>query len=105
MLVWIPLAVFVVSVVGGITFAVLRGVALWRQLKRTKGAFGSETERITRAVDEIQDHLDHAGKSNERLATAAERLRVSRAYLDVQLAAVREARGALARPFWFLPGL
>ena len=35
----------------------------------------------------------------------AERLAVSRAKLDVQLEAIREARHAMRRLLWFLPGV
>jgi septal ring factor EnvC (AmiA/AmiB activator) len=77
---------------------------MWRNLKRTSRAFSAQTAAITRSLDEIDGHLQRAGKSNDQLAAAAERLRSSRERLAVQLAAVHEARVAVTRTFWFLPG-
>jgi hypothetical protein len=39
------------------------------------------------------------------LTAATNRLSTSRSQLDVQLAAVREARAQVRRTFWFVPGL
>ena len=105
MVFWIALAVLLVGVVGGIAYVVVRGLALWRRLKRTGGAFGDEAARISEASAQIQGHLDRASASSGRLAEAAQRLAVSRARLDVQLQAVREARHTLRRVLWFLPGV
>ena len=105
MAIWIALLVLVLGVAGGLAYAVVRGISLWRHLKRTGRTFGEETGRITQAVDWIATHLDRAGESNARLAAASDRLRTSRQRLDLQLAAVREARAAIGRTFWFLPGV
>ncbi len=104
MAVWIALAFSLVAVVAGLVYVVVRGLALWRQLKRTGSAFGAEADRISRVSAEIQVHLDRASASNEQLGSAAARLAASRARLDVQLQAVREARHAMRRLAWFLPG-
>ena len=105
MAVWFALAFYLVGLVAGLVYAVLRGLALWRQVKRTSGAFGDETARIAEATEQIQEHLDRASASSERLSAVAERLAVSRAKLDVQLQAIREARHAMRRLLWFLPGV
>ena len=102
---WIALAILLAGVVGGLVYAVVRGITLWRQVKRTGGKLSAETARIAEASAEIQEHLDRASASGTRLGEAAERLAVSRARLDVQLQALREARQALRRTFWFLPGV
>lgn len=101
---WIALAVLVVGVVGGLVYAVLSGLALWRQLKRTNGSFGAETARIADSTAGIQVHLDRASASQARLREASIRLGVSRARLDVQIQAMREARYVLRRLLWFMPG-
>ena len=44
-------------------------------------------------------------RGEERLQAATDRLAVSRAKLNVQLAAVREARAQVRRVFWFVPGI
>jgi hypothetical protein len=104
MAVWISLAFCLVGLVAGIAYVVIRGLSLWRQLKRTGGAFGEETARIADVSAQIQVHLDRADASSARLRAVAERLAVSRARLDVQVQAVREARHAMQRLLWFLPG-
>ena len=102
---WISLAVLLAGIVGGIAYAVVRGLALWRTLKRTGGTFGAETARIADTTAGIQEHLDRASASSAHLGDAAARLAVSRAKLDVQLQALREARQTMRRLLWFLPGV
>jgi len=105
MAVWIALAFYLIALVAGLAYVVVSGLKLWRQVKRTGGAFNAETARISEASAEIQVHLDRGSASNERLRDAAARLAVSRAKLDVQLQAIREARHAMRRLLWFLPGV
>lgn len=105
MAIWICLAVFLLGILGGLAYAVVRGFALWRRMKRTKAVIGPETERIARVADEIAGQLDRASASSARLTEAGERLRVSAARLQIQLAAVQEARLRLRRAFWFVPGV
>jgi hypothetical protein len=101
---WIALAVFLVGLLAGLVYAVLRGIALWRTVKRTGRAFSAESARIADVSARIQEHLDRAEASSARLREAATRLAVSRARLDVQLRAIREARYTVRRLLWFLPG-
>ncbi len=105
MVFWISLAVLLLGVVGGLLYAVLRGLALWRRIKRTGRIFESEADRIAEATAEIQVHLDRASASGANLGDAGARLAVSRARLDVQLQAIREARQTVRRVLWFLPGV
>jgi len=105
MVFWLSLAVLVAGVVAGIAYAVVRGLALWRQLKRTNRMFGAEAARIAEVSAGIQEHLDRASASSVLLTEATARLAVSRAKLDVQLAAIREARQTVRRVLWFLPGI
>ena len=102
---WIALAVLLLAVVGGIAYAVVRGIALWRQVKRTGGTLGAESARVADATADIQEHLDRASASGASLGDASERLAASRAKLDVQLQALREARQTMRRLLWFLPGV
>ena len=53
----------------------------------------------------MQEHMDRAEASGERLAGAGARLSTSRARLEVQLQAIREARHTVRRLLWFLPGV
>ena len=101
---WIALAVLLVGVIGGVVYAVLRGLAMWRRLKRTSGSFSAESARIADATAEIELHMNRAAASGARLEQAMARLTTSRARLDVQLQAIREARHTARRLLWFLPG-
>ena len=102
---WITLAVLLVGAVGGIAYAVLRGIAMWRLIKRTGRAFSVESQRIAEVSAQIETHMDRANASNARLGDAAARLATSRARLEVQLQAIREARYTVRRLLWFLPGV
>jgi hypothetical protein len=102
---WISLAVLLVGIVGGLAYAILRGLVLWRRLKRTSRSFGAEAARITDATAGIQVHVDRATASGALLGGASARLALSRAKLDVQLQALREARHTVRRVLWFLPGV
>ena len=102
---WIALAVLLAGLVGGLAYALMRGLVLWRQLKGTKQGLEDESARIEAGTLEIQAHLDRAGASSETLREAGARLATSRARLDLQLQAVREARHALRRVLWFVPGV
>ena len=93
------------GVVAGIAYAVIRGLVMWRQVKRTGASITIETARIAEASAQIQEHLDRASASGALLGEASARLATSRAKLDIQLQAVREARRTMRRVLWFLPGV
>ncbi len=105
MVFWISLAVLLVAVVAGIAFCVVRGLQLYRNAKRAGARITAEMDRISEVTLSIERHSAKAAASAERLHGATDRLARSRARLDVQLAAVREARAQLQRTFWFIPGL
>ncbi len=103
-MIWLALAIYLFLVAGGIAFAVLRGLGLWRTLKRTGGAFSAEASRITRVVDGLPMHFQRLNASTAALRAGSGRIAVARARLDVQLRAIREARQAIGRLLWFVPG-
>jgi hypothetical protein len=102
---WIALAVLLLAVVGGIAFVVVRGLRLWRDMKRASALLGGEVDRISESSRQIEVHLAQADAASARLNAATDRLSTSRSQLEVQLAAVREARAQVRRTFWFVPGL
>jgi hypothetical protein len=102
---WIALVVFLAGFLGGLAFAILRAIALWRQLKRTGGSLSAEASRIADVADGIQTHLDRAAGSSAKLREATQRLAVSRAALEVELQALREAQHTVRRLLWFVPGM
>ena len=105
MVFWIALAVLLVAVVVGIAYCVVRGFQLYRDAKRAGGRITGEMERISEVTLSIERHSAKAAAAADRLHGATGRLALSRARLDVQLAAVREAQAQLRRTFWFIPGL
>ena len=102
---WLSLALLLVAVAAGLAFAVVRGLQFYRAMKRTGGTFSSRLEKISGTVASIEQQLAAAEAGVQRLAEANGRLQLSRARLDVQLAAVREARAQVRRVFWFVPGV
>ena len=102
---WIALAVLVVAVVAGIAYAAVRGYQLWRDGKRVSATFGTEMDRLNAGTLEIERRMAEADASVRRLTAATERLTVSRARLEIQVAAFGEARAQMRRVFWFVPGV
>ena len=84
----VGLALVLVSVV----FVVVRGLALWRQGKRTSGAFSSEMALFEERSVRTEQLLAEAERANQDLQAATERLRASRAQLDVLLKSLETAR-------------
>jgi len=105
MVFWIALAVLLVAVVGGIAYASVRGFQFYRNAKRSGSVFTSEMDRINEVSLQIERQMEKSVAATERLQDATGRLTSSQAQLDVQLAAVREARAQVRRVFWFVPGI
>jgi hypothetical protein len=103
--VWLALLVYLAATIGGLVYAVLRAIVLWRRLKRTGRAFRAEASRIANATETIETHLARASAAGGRLGDASRRLATSRATLEVQLQALREARHTVRRLLWFVPGI
>jgi hypothetical protein len=102
---WFALAIFLFCLAVGIAYLVVRALQLWREAKRVGGVIGTEVDRVSAGSERIEDHLANADAAGGRLKEAAGRLAVSRTKLQVQIAAVREARAQLRRVFWFVPGI
>lgn len=96
-LVWLALALSVVAVIVGLVFTTLRGIELFRSVRTLGGAVGPELTRIEHSSAEIEGHLEAAARSGEALTASLERLRRSRAELNVLLEAVADAKGSLDR--------
>ena len=76
----------------GLFVAAIRGFALWRQGKHTGGLFTSELELFEERSARTEQLLADADRSSQELQAATERLRVSRAQLDVLLRSIETAR-------------
>jgi uncharacterized protein YhaN len=89
--------------IAAIVFCVVRGMRLWGQLKTTGGALGTEVAKFEERSARTERVLAEAESSSEELQAALERLRRSRAQLEVLTGALEQAR---ARTRWlraFLP--
>jgi biopolymer transport protein ExbB/TolQ len=80
------------AVVAATVFCVLRGIQLWRQAKRTGGAFSSEVAKFEERSARTARLLDEAERANEDLQAARERLSADRARLQVLLDALERAQ-------------
>ena len=90
---WLALLLYIVAVVGGILYVVLRGLALKRSSSARAGRSAPRRHAISVATAQIQVHLDRMNSSVGRLGETSRRLSVSRLRLDVQLQAfARHAR-------------
>ena len=76
----------------GTFVAIVRGVALWRGGKRTGSAFTSELALFDERSARAEQLLADADRANQDLQAATERLRVSRAQLDVLLGSLEAAQ-------------
>ena len=80
------------AVAGATVFCVVRGFALWRQSKRTGGLLSTEMAKFDERSATTERLLSEYEHASERLQAALERLRVSRARLQVQLDAIERAK-------------
>jgi biopolymer transport protein ExbB/TolQ len=92
------LLVGLVAVVAAAVFCVVRGLALWRQIKRTGRSFGAEMTAFEERTARTETLLAQADHRSDELDAALERLRTSRARLQVLRDALESAK---ARVRWF----
>jgi hypothetical protein len=86
-----------------LVYAVVRGIGLFRQAKRTGRAVSGPLEGFEAKAAEVDRHLDAFERSSKELEAALARLERSRAQLQVLLDSVERAK---ARVHWlrvFLP--
>jgi hypothetical protein len=102
----VVLAALLVSLAASVAsaaYALVRGVALWRQAKGTARALGTELARFDERAARTEHLLQEAEVASRELEAALARLRASRKRLAVLLRALERAR---SRTRWlraFLP--
>ena len=89
--------------VAAIAFCALRGLRLWRQLKTTGGALGTEVAKFEERSARTERVLAESERSNEELQAALERLRRSRAQLSVLTGSLEQAKARMRWLRAFLP--
>ena len=85
-------------------FATVRGIGLWRQLKRTGSTFAHELASFEKRSARTERHLAEWERTSDELQAAAARLRASRARLRVLQDAVAQAQSRVRWLREFLPG-
>lgn len=103
MLFWLALTVALLLSVGSAIYLTLTGLAAFRDFKRLGREIGAELDRITTASGQIERHLALAAESGSRLGSALERLRESRARLNVLTSALADVRAAVGRVTGVVP--
>jgi hypothetical protein len=76
----------------GLFIVVVRAIELWRQGKRAGGAFGAELELFEERSARTEQLLAEADRAHQDLQAATERLRRSRAQLNVLLGSLETAQ-------------
>jgi exopolyphosphatase/pppGpp-phosphohydrolase len=79
-------------VLAAMVVLVIRAIELWRGAKRSGGAITDELARFEERATRTEQLLAEAERANKDLQAATERLRLSRARLQVLLDSVEEAR-------------
>jgi hypothetical protein len=87
----------------GLFVAIIRGLELFRQGKRASRAFGDELALFEERSARTEQLLAEADRARSDLQAATERLRRSRAQLDVLLGSIETARERTAWLRVFLP--
>jgi hypothetical protein len=80
------------AVVIATAFAAVRGVQMWRRTKRVRRTFSAELALFEERSRRTERLLAEADRASDALEDALERLRVSRAQLQVLLAALERAQ-------------
>ena len=80
------------AVLAATVFAVVRGIALWRQTRRTGGILGRELASFEERSALTERHLAEWEHSSHELEQSVERFRRSRAQLRILLDAIERAR-------------
>jgi len=91
------------AVVAAVIFAVVRAVGLWRQAKRTGGVLAQELSSFEERAATAERNLAAWERASADLEAAVERLRISRARLQVLLDALERAQGRTRWLRVFLP--
>jgi hypothetical protein len=91
-MVLIALLVGVAAAVAATMFCAVRGVQLWRQARRTGGAFGIEMAKFEERSLRTERLLADADRGNQDLQAALAHLRASRARLEVLTGALERAK-------------
>ena len=94
---WAAFAFLLVCGVVGSALAVVRGLALWRDVRALKRALGDGLERLADSAEQIERHVTAGAEGSEAVGEALGRLAESQRRLSILVAASRDAQDALGR--------
>ncbi len=94
---WIALVFLLVALVASATFAVVRGLHLWRGLRSFTGRAETALDSVMRLTATAEERSAALSANQERLKLATERLNRSLARLAVLRAAAAEANATFKR--------
>jgi HAMP domain-containing protein len=100
---WLSLAVALVVGALSLVYATSRGLEAFRAFKRLGRTVAEQAERISVSSAGIERHLALAAESGERLEASLERLRSSRARLNVLTSALADVRASVERVTGVIP--
>ncbi|MGH3072398.1 MAG: hypothetical protein ACRDNB_09055 [Gaiellaceae bacterium] len=96
-LLWLSLAVAIVSVIASSIYLTLKGLEAFRAVKALGRTITGELERVEEAAAGIERHLALAAESTTRLDAELAQLRGSQAKLNVLTSAIADVRAAVGR--------
>jgi hypothetical protein len=94
---WLALAVAIVVTVASVAYAAVKGLELFRGVRRLLRQTGEELDALERATGAIESHLEAASASGVALGASMTRLHASRARLNVLTTALEDVRASVRR--------
>jgi hypothetical protein len=90
-------------IAGSMAFAVVRGLALWRQFKASAGDLSAALERLTDRTEAVAERAERLGSATDGLDASLSRLGRSRARLGVLQHAWSEATSGIGTARSYVP--
>lgn len=100
---WLALAVAVVLTIASLIYVTLNALEAFRTFKSVGRNLNAGLDRVTATTAQIERHLELAAESGSRLEVSLDRLRTSRAELNVLTSALAEVRESIDRVTAFVP--
>jgi hypothetical protein len=97
MYVWLALLFALIVLVAGTAVIVVRTLRTWRVFRAVTGAVGGRLDDILQKAADVEERLEAAGTTAERLDAAVARLRRSTTYGAVLAEALADVRASIGR--------
>lgn len=100
---WLALAVAVVLTIASLIYVTLNALDAFRTFKAVSRNIAVATDHVTATTAQIERHLELAAESGSQLQVSLDRLRTSRAQLNVLTSALADVRESVDRVTAFVP--